>query len=92
MSQLEHQLVQGGQVLEEKEKERNKAKRDYQIKLKKQKQKERQLLEEKLKAEEEMLNVNWQYKDLQEEVVDNRKIIEKFKTKYQAAMLEIKDL
>ena len=29
LQQLEQQLVQGGQVLEEKEKEKSKAKRDY---------------------------------------------------------------
>lgn len=92
LKQLEQKLVQGGEVMEEREKEQSKAHREYQMKLKKQKKKERKLLEEKMKAEEEMFSVNRQYKDLQEEVNENRKIIEKFKVKYQAAMHEIKDL
>mmetsp|Transcript_21057 Transcript_21057/g.20200 ORF Transcript_21057/g.20200 Transcript_21057/m.20200 type:complete len:114 (+) Transcript_21057:155-496(+) len=68
LSQLQMKVVSGGEALEEKEREKSKAYRAYQIKLKKQKQKERQLLEEKVKAEEEMLNANRQYKDMQEEV------------------------
>jgi len=92
LSQLQMKVVSGGEALEEKEREKSKAYRAYQIKLKKQKQKERQLLEEKVKAEEEMLNANRQYKDMQEEVQENRIIIDKLKQKYNAAQMEIKDL
>ena len=92
LKQLEQKLVQGGEALEEKEKEQSKAYREYQIKLKKQKQKEKNLLEEKMKAEEEMLNMNKQYENLQEEINDNRQIIDKLKQKLQAANMEIKDL
>ena len=49
-------------------------------------------MDEKSKREEDIVNVERQYKDLQEEVSENRKTIEKIKMKYQAALNEIKDL
>jgi hypothetical protein len=49
-------------------------------------------MDEKQKREEDIVNVERQYKDLQEEVSENRKIIDKLKMKYQAALNEIKDL
>ncbi len=39
-----------------------------------------------------MLTVTRQYKDLQEEVVENRKIIEVLKEKYGEVKTELKDL
>lgn len=45
-----------------------------------------------MKKDEEILTKERQYKDLQEEVSENRLIIEKLKVKYQAALNEVKDL
>ena len=89
---MELKLVSGGQALEDQEKEKARAYRDYQQKLKAQKKKEKQLLEEKLRKEEEMLSVTRQYKDLQEEAVENRKVIEVLKNKLKVAQQETKDL
>lgn len=49
-------------------------------------------MKEKIKREEEILTKERQYKDLQEEVQENRIIIDKLKVKYHAALNEIKDL
>ena len=47
---------------------------------------------EKLKKEDEVLMVEQNYKDLQEECEENRKVIKKLRAKYKAAVDEIKDL
>lgn len=39
-----------------------------------------------------MLNVKREYKDLQEEVLENRKLIEKLKGLYAQAQQEVKDM
>jgi hypothetical protein len=75
-------MVMGGHALEEKEREQAQKYREFQLKLKKQKKKEKQLLKEKLKKEEEMLLVEKSYKNLQEEVDEQRKVIEKLRLKY----------
>ena len=66
--------------------------REYQIKLKQQKQRERELLESRLKQEEEMMLVEQNYQSLQEEVDDMRKLIRKLRVKYKQAMNEINDI
>lgn len=67
MTQLEQKLVRGGAALNEEQKKHAMAYRELQLKLKKQKKKEKQLLNEKLKREDEVLMVEQHYKDLQEE-------------------------
>lgn len=89
---MEHKLVSGGQALEDKEKEQARAYREYQQKIKNQKKKEKQLLEEKQRKEEEMLSVTRQYKDLQEEAVENRKVIEMLKERLKISQQDNKDL
>lgn len=60
--------------------------------MKQQKQREKELMEIKLKQEEEMMHVEKNYQTLQEEVEDMRKLIKKFRQKYKQAVDEIKDL
>ncbi len=66
--------------------------REFQIRLKQQKQREKELLEQKIKKEEEMIMVERNYHTLQEEVDDMRRLIKKFRLKYKQAVNEIKDL
>ena len=89
---MEKKLVNGGQALEEKEKEQNKVYREYQKKLKIERKKQKQLLQENRKKEEVFMQVESGYKDLQEQVNDQKVMIEKLKVKYQAALQEIKDV
>ena len=91
LGKMQQKLVVGGKALEEKEKDRAKEVREMQLKLEKQRQKEVQLFEETKKKEEEMIMVERQYQDLQEEVVENRKIIKELRTRYKAALQEIED-
>jgi len=63
--------------------------REFQIKLKQQKQREKDLLESRLKQEEEMMMVEKNYQNLQEEVEDMRKLIVKLRQKYKQASSEI---
>lgn len=63
--------------------------REFQIKLKQQKQREKELLESRLKQEEEMIMVEKNYQNLQEEVEDMRKLIQKLRQKYKQANSEI---
>ena len=83
---MEKKLVNGGQALEEKEKEQNKVYREYQKKLKIERKKQKQLLQENRKKEEVFMQVESGYKDLQEQVNDQKVMIEKLKVKYQAAL------
>ena len=89
---MEKKLVNGGQALEEKEKEQSKVYREYQKKLKIERKKQKQLLQENRKKEEVFMQVESGYKDLQEQVNDQKVMIEKLKVKYQAALQEIKDV
>ena len=89
---MEKKLVNGGQALEEKEKEQSKVYREYQKKLKIERKKQKQLLQENRKKEEAFMQVESGYKDLQEQVNDQKVMIEKLKVKYQAALQEIKDV
>ena len=89
---MEKKLVNGGQALEEKEKDQNKVYREYQKKLKIERKKQKQLLQENRKKEEVFMQVESGYKDLQEQVNDQKVMIEKLKVKYQAALQEIKDV
>ncbi len=89
---MEKKLVNGGQALEEKEKEQSKVYREYQKKLKIERKKQKQLLHENRKKEEVFMQVESGYKDLQEQVNDQKVMIEKLKVKYQAALQEIKDV
>ena len=89
---MEKKLVNGGQALEEKEKEQSKVYREYQKKLKIERKKQKQLLQENRKKEEVFMQVESGYKDLQEQVNDQKVMIQKLKVKYQAALQEIKDV
>ena len=86
---MEEKLMKGGDVLEAKEKMQAKAYREFQLKLQKQKNKEKKLKEEQMKREEEMMT---NFQDLQEEVDDKVKIVNKLRKRYKAALNEIKDL
>ena len=92
IQEMENKVMVGGKKLEEKEKELAKQYKQMQEKLHKQKKKEMQLIEDALKKEEEMLLIEKNYKDIQEELKDDRKIIGDLRGKYKAAMSEIKDL
>jgi kinesin family protein 3/17 len=92
IQEMENKVMIGGKELEEKEKELAKQYKQMQEKLHKQKKKEMQLIEDALKKEEEMLLIEKNYKDIQEELKDDRKIIGDLRGKYKAAMSEIKDL
>ena len=83
---MEKKLVNGGQALDETEKESNKVYREYQKKLKIERKKQKQLLQENRKKEEVFMQVESGYKDLQEQVNDQKVMIEKLKVKYQAAL------
>jgi Kinesin motor domain len=92
IQEMENKVMVGGKELEEKEKELAKQYKQMQEKLHKQKKKEMQLIEDALKKEEELLLIEKNYKDIQEELKDDRKIIGDLRGKYKAAMSEIKDL
>lgn len=66
--------------------------REFQIKLKQQKQRERELLESRLRQEEEMMLKERDYQSMQEELEDMRKLIKKLRTRYKQATAELKDL
>jgi hypothetical protein len=80
---MEQKLMNGGKALESKEQEKARAFREYQQKIKQERAQKKKLLEEKQKQEDQMMNVTRQYKDLQEEATENRKVIEVLKSKYQ---------
>lgn len=92
IKEMERRLVGGGQALEDKQREQAKAYKEYQQRLKAEQKKQKQLREEQRKKEEEVLSVTRQYKDLQEEVNENRKVIGKLKELYSRSQQEIKDL
>jgi len=92
IKQMEQRLVVGGNGLPEKDKNQAKAYREMQLKLKKQKKKEKHLMEDKIKKDEEMLLAEKNYKSLQEEVDDTRKVVKKLRIKYRVALNEISDL
>ena len=60
--------------------------------MKKQKKKEQQLMEEQAKQRDEMLMVEHDFKNLQEEVDENREVVKELRVKYKGALEEIKDL
>ena len=66
--------------------------RELQLKLEEEKRIQDKLLREKLKKEEEMIMVERDYKSLQEEVDEQRKLIRVLRSKYKDAVEEIKDL
>jgi myosin heavy subunit len=92
LQKMQQKLVIGGKALEETEKERAKQVREMQLKLEKQKKIEQELFQQKKEQEEEKLMVERQYKDLQEEVDENRKIIKELRMRYVAAIQEIEDI
>lgn len=66
--------------------------RNLQLKLEEEKRIQDKLLQEKLRKEEEMIMVERDYKSLQEEVDEQRKLIRVLRNKYKDAVEEIKDL
>ena len=60
--------------------------------MKKQKKKEQQLMEEQAKQKDEMLMVEHDFKNLQEEVEENRQVVRELRVKYKGALEEIQDL
>lgn len=89
INQMEQKLVSGGNALEEKEREAAQKYRDFQKKLKKQRKKQQELEDERKRKEDELINVQKQYQNLEDEVDDNRKVIKLLKSKYQDALNEI---
>jgi predicted nuclease with TOPRIM domain len=79
---MEEKLVSGGSALEAKEREATQKYREYQNKLKKQRKKQQELEEERKRKEDELINVQKQYQNLEDEVEDNRKVIKLLKQKY----------
>jgi hypothetical protein len=57
-----------------------------------QKKKEKKLLMDKKKKEDDLLLVEKSYKSLQEEVDEQRKVIDMLRTKYKQAASEVKDI
>lgn len=66
--------------------------RNLQLRLEEEKKIQDKLLKEKLRKEEEMIMVERDYKTLQEEVEEQRKLIRVLRNKYKDAVEEIKDL
>jgi kinesin family protein 3/17 len=89
---MELKLVGGGQALEDKAREQAEAYRAYQQRLVAERKKQKQLRDERRRKEEEVLTVQRQYKDLQEEVSEKGKVIDKLKELYSRTKQEIKDL
>jgi hypothetical protein len=91
--EMEAKMVHSGENIEE-EKERIEAKafREYQLKLKKQKRKQTKLLDEQKRKDEDLLLIEHEYNDLQEEVNDKTKLLNKLRKKYKGALAEIQDL
>mmetsp|Transcript_35930 Transcript_35930/g.55184 ORF Transcript_35930/g.55184 Transcript_35930/m.55184 type:complete len:168 (+) Transcript_35930:1669-2172(+) len=89
---MEERIVEGGKVFAEKEKEQSHAQRKLQLELEKERKFQQELLEEKERQEVELLEKEQHYNSLQEEVVDNRKIIKKLKSKLKNTQNELKDI
>ena len=92
VADMEDQLVTGGQALEDKDKEYAKEQRRLQLELEEEQKKQAELLAEKQRAEEEMLEKDKQYNSLQEEVEAQRKIIKRLRQKYRQAKAELNDI
>lgn len=94
LKEMEAKMVHGGEGVQEEEKERIEAKafREYQLKLKKQKRKEKKLLEDQKRKDEDLLLMEHEYNDLQEEVNDKTKLLNKLRKRYKGALAEIQDL
>ena len=80
------------QQVQEAQQQKMQAYREYQIKLKQQKQRERELLESRLKQEEEMMLKEKEYQSMQEELDDMRKLIKKLRNRYKQTTAELKDV
>ena len=80
------------QQVMEAQQQKMQAYRDFQIKLKHQKQRERELLETRLRQEEEMMLKERDYQSMQEELDDMRKLIKKLRIRYKQTTSELKDL
>ena len=63
-----------------------------QLEMQEQKEREKQLIEEKLRKEEEVLLVETNYQNLHEEMDDMRQLIKNFRVRYKQAVNEIRDL
>jgi chromosome segregation ATPase len=96
IKEMEQRLVVGGNALggeqNPEEKERLRQQRALQIKLRNERKKQKQLMEDKQKKEEQLLLQQQQYSSLQEEVEQNRKIIEKLRAKYTQINKELRDV
>ena len=96
IKEMEQRLVVGGNALggeqNPEEKERLRQQRALQIKLRNERKKQKQLMEDKHKKEEQLLLQQQQYSSLQEEVEQNRKIIEKLRAKYTQIDKELRDV
>ncbi|CAG9314004.1 unnamed protein product [Blepharisma stoltei] len=92
ISDLQKQLIIGGEAINKSEQEKLRAIRQYRLKLKKQKKKEKQLIEEHRKIEEEMVLKEKNYRSMQEELEDLRKVVKRLRSIYAASLSEISDL
>ena len=63
-----------------------------QLEMQEQKEREKQLIEEKLRKEEEVLLVETNYQNLHGEMDDMRQLIKNFRVRYKQAVNEIRDL
>lgn len=89
MSNMEAQLVRGGEALDEAEKEQSKKQRDLQLELEEERKRQQALVDERQRVEEEMMEKDQKYNGLQEEVEGQRKIIKKLRQKYKQAESEL---
>ena len=92
IDQLENKVVVGGMALEHREKEAAKQYREFMIKLKKQKKKERKIAIDQQEREKGFLLVKKKYDGVQEELDENRKIVQELREKYNGMEEEIQDL
>ncbi|CDW81221.1 kinesin motor domain containing protein [Stylonychia lemnae] len=95
IAQMEDRLGQNNNapaIEDAKQKERIKKQRQLQLKLRQEQKKNEQILEEKRRQEEELLNQERKFENLQDEVEEQRRIIEKLKHRNRYADSEIEDL
>ena len=89
--EMEAKMVHSGENIEE-EKERIEAKAfcEYQLKLKKQKRKQTKHLDEQKRKDEDLLLIEHEYNDLQEEVNDKTKLLNKLRKNIKELLLKFK--
>jgi len=82
---MEGQLVSGGNALDEKEKKLALERRNLQEELQAERIKQQAIYDEKLRADEMLLEKDAKYDNAQAEVDDQKKIIKKLRQKFNQA-------